>query len=199
VLEGEVRRLGAEGYFVRDGFLGEEAALGARREAEARIAEARPAGVSRGPGHRFDPAIRGDQITWITDEEAGPLLAPLIGRFAALRAALNRDAWLGLDRCELQLARYPGDGARYARHLDAFPGGPNRRVTAIYYMNPGWRPEHGGALRLHGDAAPVDIAPLLDRLVVFLSARLEHEVLPAAAPRLAVTAWYYGRDALPLR
>jgi SM-20-related protein len=46
-------------------------------------------------------------------------------------------------------------------------------------------------LRLHGDAA-VDVAPVLGRLVVFLSAKVEHEVLPTWAPRLAVTAWYYA-------
>jgi SM-20-related protein len=41
----------------------------------------------------------------------------------------------------------------------------------------------------------VDVEPSLDRLVVFLSERIDHEVLPAFAPRLALTAWYYGRDA----
>jgi SM-20-related protein len=82
-------------------------------------------------------------------------------------------------------------------------------VTAIYYVNPGWRPEDGGALRLHAqgtdgadatDAATsaeaVDLAPLLDRLIVFLSERVEHEVLPTKSTRWAVTAWFRPRDAL---
>jgi SM-20-related protein len=30
--------------------------------------------------------------------------------------------------------------------------------------------------------------------VVFLSERVEHEVLPTFAPRLAVTGWFYGRN-----
>ena len=37
--------------------------------------------------------------------------------------------------------------------------------------------------------------PGVDRLVVFLSDRVEHEVLPAHAERWAVTAWYYGPGA----
>jgi len=39
------------------------------------------------------------------------------------------------------------------------------------------------------------VEPTLDRLVVFLSERIEHEVLPSQAPRLALTAWFYGRSA----
>jgi SM-20-related protein len=101
---------------------------------------------------------------------------------------------------EVQIARYPGGGAAYDRHRDAFaapPGArPGRRVTAIYYANPAWTPEAGGLLRLHGNAGPVDVAPILDRLLVFLSERVEHEVLPAHAPRCAVTAWYRPRDPL---
>ena len=73
---------------------------------------------------------------------------------------------------------------------------PNRRVTAIYYANPGWRPEDGGALRLHIGEGCIDVASVLYRLLVFLSERLEHEVLPARVPRRAVTAWFRARDPL---
>jgi SM-20-related protein len=69
-------------------------------------------------------------------------------------------------------------------------------VTAIYYANPGWRPGDGGTLRLHLDEGSIDVAPELDRLIVFRSERVEHEVLPAQAPRRAVTAWYRGPDPL---
>ncbi|HET9450694.1 MAG TPA: 2OG-Fe(II) oxygenase, partial [Aggregicoccus sp.] len=66
---------------------------------------------------------------------------------------------------------------------------------AIWYANPDWAPAHGGVLRLYPEGeAPVDVEPVLDRLVVFLSERVEHEVLPVSAPRLALTAWFYGRS-----
>lgn len=141
-----------------------------------------------------DSRVRGDLIGWVEPEE-GTALGALSERFTLLGQALSTGAYLGLGRFDLQLACYPGGGAHYARHLDAFPGQSNRRATAIWYANAGWVPEHGGVLRLHPeDSATVDVAPLLDTLVVFLSERIEHEVLPAHVQRLALTAWYYGRD-----
>ncbi len=44
-------------------------------------------------------------------------------------------------RCTFQLACYPGGGARYVRHADRSPSAPTRRVTALFYLNPAWRPE----------------------------------------------------------
>jgi SM-20-related protein len=196
----DVRALDMPGVLVRDGWLGRVAAEAVLGEVEAlvRAGALRPAGVSRGAHHRLDAATRGDAIAWLTPEAAGPAVAGLLARFHALREALNREAYLGLNRTEVQLARYPGGGARYRRHRDAFPGRSNRRVTALYYLNPGWRPEDGGLLRCHLDGGPLDVAPVADRLVCFLSERVEHEVLPALAPRLAVTAWFYGRDHLAI-
>ena len=189
----EVEALGERGFFARDGFLGEEAARAAC--AELRGLALRPAGISR--DGVLDPDTRGDAIAWLERDAAGPALAALYARFVDLGRALTEAAWLGLGRLEVQVARYPGGGARYARHRDAFVGGrASRRVTAIWYANPDWHPAHGGQLRLHPATGPsADLAPLLDRVVVFLAEKVEHEVLPAWAERYAVTAWYYGRDA----
>ena len=202
VTEEEIRALHHHGWFVRDTLLGLSAAIKVHDVVEELASRGRlhPAGVSRGASHRVDDAVRGDAIAWIEAEDAPLDLAPLTAAFVSLRDDLNRAAYLGLDRIEIQVARYPGGGARYDRHRDAFwtpPGSrPNRRVTAIYYANPGWRPEDGGVLRLHLDGGPHDVAPLLDRLLVFLSERVEHEVLPARVPRRAVTAWFRARDPL---
>ena len=196
----DVRQLDTPGVLVRDGWLGRRAAESVLGEIEAlvRAGTLRPAGVSRGAHHRVDAETRGDAIAWLAPETAGPALAVLHARFDALRESLNHEAYLGLARTEIQLARYPGGGAGYRRHRDAFPGQSNRRVTALYYLNPAWQPEHGGLLRCHLDGGPLDVEPIADRLVCFLSERVEHEVLPAFAPRLAVTAWFYGRDHLPV-
>ena len=49
------------------------------------------------------------------------------------------------------------------------------RPAAILYLNPHWSEADGGQLRLYPPfAAPIDIAPLNDRLVVFESHRLLH-------------------------
>jgi len=196
----EIEALCTKGFFVRDAFLGQEQARAIHSEARerAQAGTLKPAGIRRGADRTEDTSVRGDFIGWVTPE-AGLALGSLWEAFSELGEALSAGAYLGLGRFDLQLAHYPGGGARYVRHRDAFPGQSNRRVTAIYYANPDWQPEHGGMLRLYLEDGTLDVAPTLDRLVVFLSERLEHEVLPAHAPRLALTAWYYGRDGAGLR
>lgn len=189
--DAEIASLGERGFFIR-----EEAAPAAVSWLPglvARLGATRPAGIGRAAV--TSGADRGDLICWLDPAEEG--LTELVGYFEQLRSELNARAFVGLRDCELQLAHYPGGGARYVRHRDALRGapGPKRRVTAILYLNPDWRPEHGGALRLHLDQeaqGTIDVEPRLGRLVVFLSERIEHEVLPTYAPRLAVTAWYRG-------
>jgi SM-20-related protein len=200
--ETEIRALGERGWFLRDGLLGGSAALAVHGavQALATAGRLRPAALGRGPTHRVDEAYRGDAIAWIAADGVPAGLEPLWGAFVALRDALNRDAYLGLGGVEVQVARYPGGGAAYRRHRDAFPepsaARPARRVTAIYYANPAWAATDGGALRLHADHGRVDVAPLLDRLLVFLSEEVEHEVLPTRVPRWAVTAWLRTRSPL---
>ncbi|WP_373047303.1 2OG-Fe(II) oxygenase [Vulgatibacter sp.] len=194
-----IERLGSDGFFVVDGFLGTEAALAIRGEALAlsHAGTLRPAGLGRGDALRLERAARGDEIAWLDPQESPPALRAFLGRLESVRDEVNRGAYLGLRRYEVQVARYDR-GAGYVRHRDAFPGGPNRTLTAIYYLNDGWIPAHGGALRLFPTGRePLELAPLLDRLVVFRSADLEHEVCPSWAERLAVTAWFYGREDLP--
>merc|ERR1711963_786175 len=106
------------------------------------------------------------------------------------------------------VARY-AKGARYARHLDANPEklAGERRLTSVYYLNPDWNISKGGFLRIHlpdevGKTLPAvkqesdggrffDIEPVSDRLVLFASGWLEHEVLPTSEERLAITTWFY--------
>ncbi len=193
----DLDQLVARRFLVKDGFAGGAAAAAAH--AEVLALPLRPAGMGRSTTYHRDGATRGDEIAWLTAEEARagarPALAALCSRFEALRVQLNRAAYLGLERFDLQAARYAGGGACYVRHRDAFAGwaAAHRRLTAILYLNPGWQAAQGGLLRLHlPDGGHEDVAPLLDRLVVFPSEELEHEVLPVHAPRLALTAWYYG-------
>jgi SM-20-related protein len=189
----EVQALGEHGAFVREGFLGRTLACAARDELASLEPALRPAGMGRGGKHR-DARERGDATLWLDREAEGPALAALRAAFDALGQGLRRQAYLGLGAPDIQVARYPGGGARYARHRDAFREtvGPERRVTAIVYLNPDWTESDGGLLRLHLLSGPRDVAPLLDRLVVFLSGSVEHEVLATHAPRWAVTAWYRG-------
>lgn len=184
----EIAALGEGRPLVFDGFLAETGPPRAALQALWEQGALRPAGVGRGERRRLEPSVRGDAIAWL--EDTPPPLAALWSRFEALRERLNEDLWLGLRRFEVQVAVYPGQGEGYARHRDAFVGARSRLATAIVYLNPGWEPARGGALRVFVGEEPQDIAPLDGRLVLFLAEKLEHEVLPCFAPRFAVTAWY---------
>ena len=189
--DAEVMALGDGEIVLRDGCLGAEVASALHAEAIALSRDLRPARMRSGR----DATVRGDDLLWVEP----PALAALCAFFAALQAELSSAAYLGLGGHEVQLARYL-PGAAYARHRDAFADATDsRRATAIYYLNPGWTEADGGQLRVHGEGGARDVAPLLDRLVLFRSPLVEHEVLPANAPRLAVTAWYHGPSWSPSR
>lgn len=185
----DVAALGERGFVVLEDAVPVALTARARLEVQALAAQGAlaRAGVRRGGDRSLDDSIRSDFTGWV-DEQTGGALGEVRGVFEALREQLNREAFLGLRRFELQVGWYP-PGAHYAKHRDAFPGDDNRRVTAIVYLNEGWVPAHGGLLRLHLDPA-IDVEPSAGRMVVFLSERIEHEVLTASAERAALTAWF---------
>ena len=81
------------------------------------------------------------------------------------------------------------------------PGGDARVLTAVYYVNDaGWDcGRDGGALRLWDvrGGAHRDVAPARDRLVVFLSRLVAHEVRAAKRDRYALSVWFKEPYALP--
>ncbi len=186
-------QLAEQRWCLVDGFAGRDEALAARAAAASldRAGALTPAGLGRGGDHRLNRATRGDRTVWLDDQR--PVFGRAAARFERVRIALNRAAFLGLERFDLQLAFYPGDGAHYARHRDAFSGSSNRLITAIWYLNPDWRPAHGGRLRLFVPGEPV-VEPTLDRLVVFFSEEVEHAVEPSHGDRWAMTAWMRRPD-----
>ncbi len=187
----DIETLGEAGFVVGEGFLGPSLASAAHAKAVEHLAAGMlaRAGVRRGADHHLDDAVRGDSIEWL--DELGDF-SDVWARFDELRLQLNELGFLGLRRCELQLAHYPATGAGYQRHRDAFPGDDNRRITAIVYLNPSWQPEHGGELTVFVDP-PLTLEPRLDTFVVFRSELIEHEVRPSRAERFAITAWYSAR------
>ena len=190
-----VRRLGAGEALVFDGVLGQATARALAAALTVPDERLAPAAVGRDAGRRVVPVVRGDCTRWL-ERSAGEPLASLWQLFDRVAAELGERAWLGVAGADVQLACYPV-GARYARHRDTFAGhsgdsrGSPRRATATYYLNHGWSPGDGGELRVHAPGGACDLAPLLDRLVLFL-AGVEHEVLPARVPRWAVSAFLLG-------
>src|SRR5262249_55908615 len=137
----EVTALGAGGFILRDELLGPPIATAVAAEAAA-LPGFRRAGVARTA--RLHPGLRGDQIVWLHPAAAPPALARLAGALEIAGREIDAAAYLGLGPFDVQVARYPGGGARYDRHRDAFAGDAGRLLTVIYYANPGWRPDDGG-------------------------------------------------------
>ena len=190
--DNEIQALGQGHAVIRDHVLGQDMARQIAVDVQVFAGELQPARMGHGAARWLDVTERGDELMWIDPATAPASLHCLRDRLEALRLHLNRDAYLGLRRFDLQLAQYRLHGARYARHADAFRVQTRRRLTAIYYVNPRWIPAHGGVLRLYTPDGPRDVEPLLDRMVLFLSEQVEHEVLPSFALRTALTAWFYG-------
>lgn len=170
--------------------LGDEATRAARATLDTvadRLVDAR---VGAGGKTRVDPQIRGDRVRFVPFDLVPPGLERLWAWFHAIPVALFGPAYEGSVKTEIQIACYPGGGAHYTRHFDLRGPTDDRRATAVWYPNLDWTPEHGGVLRAHTPDGVVDIEPKADRGVLFHAAKVPHEVLPAHAPRWAVSAFY---------
>lgn len=82
---------------------------------------------------------------------------------------------LQLESHAIKLQINEGAGGCFPIHNDTADGLDERRLTAIWYLNPDWKQGDGGELRLYPwPRETVDVAPINDRLVLFSSARLHH-------------------------
>ncbi|KAF1052240.1 MAG: hypothetical protein GAK43_02029 [Stenotrophomonas maltophilia] len=154
------------------------------------------ASIGRGEGQQVREGIRGDRIQWLEAGQA-EVCDAFLGAMDALRQALNRSLYLGLEDFECHFALYP-PGAFYQKHVDRFRDDDRRTVTAVFYLNEQWQAEDGGALRLYlPDERTFDLPPLAGTLALFLSGDFPHEVLPAHRERLSLTGWFRRRGAAP--
>ncbi|EOD05694.1 procollagen-proline dioxygenase-like protein [Emiliania huxleyi CCMP1516] len=99
---------------------------------------------------------------------------------------------LDTEATSLAYLYYPAGGF-YRRHRDTPPApsptGEHREVSLLLYLDPVWRPDWGGALRIFAKPAPVDVQPEAGTLVLMHSPLLEHEVLETSRARHCVVGW----------
>ena len=190
-----VAELSKHGWCAYDSFISSALTQALREEAcSHENAEGfRAAGVGSGALHRHDRELRGDDVSWLEEKGSTHAQRDCLTRFEELRLALNRELQLGLFEFECHFARY-AVGSAYGRHLDQFAENGSRVLSCVLYLNEAWLPADEGELRLHLPDRQVDIAPLGGRLVCFLSARFEHEVLPPRRRRLSLTGWFRQRS-----
>jgi len=211
--ENALNELQAKGFIIRDNFLGKENLQATKQQASTLYAQGhlKAAGMNKGEDKWVHSDTRGDSILWLDKDDKSFMdnhtaISELILEIDSIRKELNLSCGFKSPAVQIQLARYPA-GARYVRHRDAIlpkeredskdydqedQSKLRRRLTVLYYMNEDWREEHGGQLRMYlSDGKHIDIEPIGDRLVVFWSALMEHEVLLSNHERYAMTVWFY--------
>lgn len=98
---------------------------------------ARMGGGTGAPGRWHSAESRGDTQCWVTPEllraHGCRALAHAVGALTgpALRSTLADRGFDVSGGTSVQLACYPGGGARYRRHRDASASCPGRSVTAL--------------------------------------------------------------------
>ena len=191
--------LNSRGWVTVDDFMGEERVVaGVQAEIRQLLAEGRMklAGLTGGV---TDEQVRSDHHMWINDVDVEqqpdvksgvpPCVLSVLRRLDQMKQQVDHQFEA---RTQTQLTMYPGGTRGYVRHLDASKGKSERTLTFLYYANAGWQPGDGGELRVYqAHGQHVDVEPRGDRLLVFQSRQLDHEVLPPNKDRFAITYWVY--------
>lgn len=161
--------------------------------------ELTPAAIGRARHQQTNERIRSDKTRWLEGDT--PIQLYYLSLMTRLKQALNRQLFLGLKDYECHYALYEA-GDFYKKHLDAFRGRGNRRITTVLYLNDDWRASQGGELLVYPEqGSPVlhRILPSAGTLVCFLSEDFPHEVLPANRDRLSIAGWFRIDDPIAPR
>lgn len=152
--------------------------------------EFQQAGIGREQLQQQNRQVRSDAIRWL-DGSTDPQ-SQFLRSMETLRIELNRRLFMGLFDYECHFAHYrPGDF--YQKHLDAFKGRTNRVLSTVMYLNQDWQSTDGGELLMYEQDQEhpfFRLAPEFGRLIIFLSERFVHEVLPAKRDRYSVAGWF---------
>ncbi|MBV7297741.1 2OG-Fe(II) oxygenase [Enterovibrio paralichthyis] len=179
--------LHTHGLYIWDDFLNAEEV----EQLRAAIPEnMKPAGIGREQRHHTNTTIRSDKIIWL-ERGKHPAIDDFFSRMAVIKNEVNRHFFLGLFEFEAHFARYD-IGDFYQKHLDAFEGRSNRRLTVVMYLNEEWADEDGGEIVIydHQDNHLHTLWPKAGRLLVFLSEEFPHEVLPTHRERYSIAGWF---------
>jgi len=186
-----------QGWVEWQNFLSMEHAMAIRKEIEQVQMKNgfRQAGIGKSNQQHVDTGQRGDFISWIDRMESLPFTHKFIEQVEGIISELNRNFYLGIQDFECHYAHYP-PGSFYKKHVDRHSSGSSRRVSMVLYLNPDWKEDDGGELRIYRNDGDFDsIRPQLGTLALFLS-ELEHEVIITSRDRMSITGWLLNEKIL---
>lgn len=152
--------------------------------------------IGKGVEEQRITEIRSDRIHWLEKEALTDTQRAYWAKIEELKDYLSEYFRQSLLWFEAHLAIYPV-GSFYLKHLDQFRETNNRIISFILYLNPDWKIEDGGALRIYTKDGFEDIYPEMGKFVCFRSDVVEHEVLPTYRERYSITGWM-RRDEIPI-
>jgi SM-20-related protein len=154
----------------------------------------RPSGVGRGNA-KLEASIRTDEIHWV--EPNTQALQEFFAAMELIRAGVNQRFLLGLFDFECHFAQY-APGGFYKKHIDAFRGKSNRKLSLVFYLNEQWQSGDGGELIIYQpqnhEQIKALVEPRFNRLVCFLSEDFPHQVMPSNKLRHSLTGWFRIRE-----
>ena len=147
------------------------------------------AAIVGGSNALVDAQRRSSAIRWLDEDMFTQ--SEFLGFARGLQLYLNRHLYLGLRYYESHFAIYK-EGDFYEKHLDALKRSKNRVVTTVYYLDEAWSESDGGELIIYDEAQKIlqKVTPESGTLVVFLSERFPHEVLPTKRERHSIAGWF---------
>ncbi|MDX1350791.1 MAG: 2OG-Fe(II) oxygenase [Putridiphycobacter sp.] len=137
--------------------------------------------------HTINTEVRGDYVYWINQHNDLALNA-IFRQTNTLIEKIKRYCFLSISDFECHLAFYP-EKTFYKAHFDQFKERNNRILSFVLYLNKGWKKGDGGELIIHEKGAKTTIEPFENRLVLFKSASVLHEVSMTFKPRYSLTGW----------
>jgi len=188
------------GYLIADNLLPEYLITALLADFNALLeGEFTSAGIGRNADFAVQKNIRSDRIHWL--DSTTPTSAEFLLWMELLRVGINRRLFLGLCDYESHFSHYP-IAAFYKKHLDAFSGQQrlgrfNRALSTVVYLNKNWHADQGGELIIYadsGDQVLATVQPVFGRLVIFLSEKFSHEVMPATRERKGIAGWFRANN-----
>ncbi|HWV16744.1 MAG TPA: 2OG-Fe(II) oxygenase [Cellvibrio sp.] len=188
------------GYIVLDQIMAPELIQALQQHfAQLGNSEFKRAGIGRQADFQLQDNVRSDEIYWLdkSAQQGEESVIAFLAWMEALRSGLNQRLFLGLFDYESHFASYAA-GAFYKKHLDTFkgsgkPGQARRVLSTVVYLNDEWREGEGGELILYsedGEQVLQRLMPSLGRMIIFLSEKFPHEVLPARRARKSIAGWF---------
>lgn len=187
-----------QGYSVQKNSLPDDLAQALyQRISTLESSQLKKAGIGRDNNYVQHDDIRRDKIHWIEGETTAE--QQWLDWLQGLQSHINQRLYLGLFSYESHFAIYqPGDF--YKKHMDAFQGESNRKLSVVTYLNPQWCAEYKGELVLFNTPEPPSswhdsieikkILPEFSTTVIFLSEDFPHEVLCAEKTRFSIASWF---------